>query len=206
MPGSAAAGTCRPLNDGGQVFGQINGPEDPEDYCFEVQLGAEQELRQIDNRHVGVFYNTGQPSFEITAKEASDAVGATAPTTLALTGANVVTLTVHHREGNPLANGAPFDYPVVGGSGWEGGFHTVEVAMSPAAPPPVVEEAPIPSCEVPVLQGRTLKAARRALLSAGCQLGPIRGRRHPGARIVKQYRPAYRVLPAGTEVGVKLAR
>jgi hypothetical protein len=187
------------------VFGQINGPGDPEDYCFEVTLGAEQELRQIDDRHVGAFYSTGQAGFEITAEEASDAVGASVPTTLTLTSANIVTLTVHHREGNPLANWASFHYPVVGGSGWEGGFHTTEVAMSPASPPPV-EEAPSPTCEVPILQGRTLKSARRALLAAGCQLGPIRGHRHLGARIVKQYRPAYKTLPAGTEVGVKLGR
>jgi len=40
----------------------------------------------------------------------------------------------------------------------------------------------------------------------GCVLGPVRDRRHPGARIAKQYRPAHKVLPAGTEVGVKLAR
>jgi hypothetical protein len=188
------------------VFGEINGPEDPEDYCFEVQLGEEQELRQIDDRHVGVFYSTGQAGSEITAEEASDVEGATVPTTLAMTGAKTVTLTVHHREGNPLANWAPFHYPVVAGSGWEGGFHTTEVAMSPATPAPAVGEALPPTCEVPVLQGRTVKSARRALLAAGCQLGPVRGRRHPGVRIVKQYRPAYKVLPAGTVVGVKLAR
>jgi hypothetical protein len=208
MTEGATAGSCPSLSDGGQRFGQISGPEDPEDYCFEVTLGEEQELRQIDDRHVQAFYSTGQPSFEITAEQASDVEGASVPTTLTMTGSNIVTLTVHHREGNPLANGAAFHYPVVGGSGWEGGFHTVEVKMSPPteqAPVPPVEP-PTPQCEVPVLQGRTVPAARRALLHAGCALGPIRGRRHSGARIVKQYRPAYKVLPAGTAVGVKLGR
>lgn len=191
------------------VFGQINGPEDPEEYCFEVTLGEEQELRQIDERHVQAFYSGGQPSFEITAEDATDAEGATVPTTLTMTGSKVVTLTVHHREGNPLAAWAPFHYPVVAGSGWEGGFHTVEVAMSPAAEQPVPApqaEGPVPACEVPGLRGRTVKAARRALLLAGCRLGPIRGRRRPGARIVKQYRPYGATLPGGTPVGVKLAR
>ena len=211
-PVRASAGTCRPLDDGGEVFGPINGPEDPEDYCFEVQLGEEQELRQIDDRHVEAFYSTGHPSFEIVAEEATDAVGTSVPTTLALTGADIVTLTVHHREGNPLAGGAPFDYPVVAGSGWEGGFHTTEVSMSPLpppappSPPPAGEEAPAPSCTVPRLQGRSLAAARTVLHAARCRLGPIRGRRTHGARVVKQYRPAGRVLPAGAEVGVELAR
>jgi hypothetical protein len=106
---------------------------------------------------------------------------------------------------------------VTPGAGWEGGFEAVQVqgppdeaelkAMAKAkAPTAPVEEPSPPTCEVPVLQGRTVKAARRALLAGGCELGPIRGRRHPGARIVKQYRPAYKVLPAGTAVGVKLAR
>lgn len=213
VPSGATAASCRPLNDGGQVFGQINGPEDPEDYCFEVQLGEEQELRQIDDRHVGAFYNTGQQGFVITAEEAADVEGASVPTTLALTERNVVTLTVHHREGNPLANGAPFHYPVVAGSGWEGGFQSVQIQgppdeaeLKPKPSPPPVEEVPSPTCEVPVLQGRTLGSARRALIAAGCQLGPVHGHRHRGARIVKQYRPAYKTLPAGTEVGVKLGR
>jgi hypothetical protein len=117
----------------------------------------------------------------------------------------VITLTVHHREGNPLAGGAPFHYPVVGGSGWEGGFHTVEVPMSPAPPSAQpVEEAPPPTCDVPALQGRTLKAARRALQDADCRLGPVHGERRRGARVVKQYRLYGAVLPVGTKVGVKL--
>ncbi|HEX5592147.1 MAG TPA: PASTA domain-containing protein [Solirubrobacterales bacterium] len=64
----------------------------------------------------------------------------------------------------------------------------------------------IPTCTVPFLQGQTLKAAREALRRSGCSLGPIRGHRTRGARIVKQYRPAGKTLPAGTEVGVKLGR
>jgi hypothetical protein len=206
MPGRAPADTCRSLNDGGEVFGQINGPEDPEDYCFEVQLGEEQELRQIDDRHVGAFYNTGQQGFVISAEEASDAVGANVPTTLALTGPNVVTLTVHHREGNPLASGASFDYPVVAGPGWEGGFHTSEVQMSPPELPPPAAAASEPACTVPDLNHKSLKGARRVLRSAGCALGPVHGDRRRGAKIVRQYRPIGKVLPAGTEVGVRLGR
>lgn len=203
LPAGALADTCRPLNEGGMIFGKINGPEDPEDYCFEVSLGGDQELRQIDSRHVGVFYGTGQQAVVITAEEASDAEGATVPTTLAETSWDQITLTVHHREGNPLAGGASFDYPVVAGSGWEGGFRTIEVPMSPASPPQPAEVPP-PQCLVPRLRGRSLSAARTALRRAHCNLGPIHGERSRAARIVKQYRPAGKTLPAGTEVGVKL--
>lgn len=215
LPAAASAAEPCPPFDGGMSFPDIQGPEDPEDYCFEVNLSEEQELVQVDDRTVQVVLSGGYPSFTITAQGASDAEGATVPTTLAKTARNIVTLTVHHREGNPGAGGAAFDYPVVDGPGWEGGFISEEIKGPPDEAelkqrmlPPVVpaEEAPVSTCEVPVLQGRTLKSARRALLRAGCDLGPVRGRRRRGARIVKQYRPAYRVLPAGTAVGVKLGR
>lgn len=209
-PTCATAETCRPLNAGGMVFSQINRPEDPEDYCYEVNLSEEEELRQIDERTVQVFQSGGFPSFTITATEASDAEGATVPTTLAKTGRNLVTLTVHHREGNPATGGAPFHYPVVDGAGWEGGFQPVVIQGPPdeselkSKPSPPVAEEPAPQCDVPALQGRTLRAARLALERADCRLGPVRGKRRRGARVAKQYRRYGAVLPAGTEVGVRL--
>lgn len=195
------------------IFGTINGPGDPEDYCFEVTLGERQELEQVDDRRVAVVYSNGFHAFDITAEEAHDAEGVTVPTTLAKTGENLITLTVHHREGNPLAGWASFHYPVVDGAGWEGGLQTHEVQGPPdeaelkamAQPPPAAEEPPAPLCEVPALQGRTLKTARRALARAECTLGPVHGERGRGAKVVKQYRRYGATLPAGTEVGVKLA-
>jgi hypothetical protein len=198
---------CPPF-DGLMAFPDIHSLEDPENYCWEVKLGEEEELRQIDETHAGVFYEDGHRAMLIEAPLAHDADGASVPTTLSVAEPTLVTLTVHHRAGNPAAGGAPFDYPVVQGVGWEGGFHTYEVQMPPpteqASPP--VAEPPAPTCTVPVLHGRTVKAARKALLLRGCTLGPVRGPRRLGARIVKQYRPAFTVLPAGTAVGVKLPR
>lgn len=214
LPGAAIAAEPCPPFDGAMSFPDIHGAEDPEEYCWEVQLWEGQELRQINSKEAEVFYESGHPAFGIKAMEAHDAIGTTVPTTLAVTAPNLITLTVHHRDGNPAAGGAPFDYPVTQGSGWEGGFQSVEIKgppdeaelkAKPSSPPPVEEVTP-PTCEVPVLQGRTLQSARRALIAAGCQLGPVRGHRHRGAKVVKQYRPAYKTLPAGTEVGVKLAR
>ena len=204
VPSVAAAEPCLGY-DGGMTFPEITGPEGPEDYCFEVTLSEEQELRQINDQTVQIFESGGFPSLTITAEKAHDADGTTVPTTLAKTGRNVVTLTVHHREGNPAAGGAPFDYPVTGGPGWEGGFQTVEVQMSPATEQTAAPQTPAPQCDVPALQGRTLKAARRALEHADCRLGPVHGRHRRGAKVVKQYRRYGAVLPAGTEVGVKLA-
>lgn len=208
-PSMAQAETCPPF-DGLMTFPMINGPEGPEDYCWEVQLYEGQELRQIDDRNAAVYYESGPQAFGIEANEAHDAEGATVPTTLAVTAPNLITLTVHHRAGNPAAGGAPFDYPISDGPGWEGGFQTVviqgppdESELKPKFSPPVAEE-PAPQCDVPALQGRTLKAARRALEHADCRLGPVRGKRSRGARVVKQYRRYGAVLPAGTEVGVKL--
>ena len=66
--------------------------------------------------------------------DAHDAVGKSVPTTLEVSPPNVVTLTVHHRAGNPAAGGAPFTYPIFEGSGWEGGFSTFEVTVPPSEP------------------------------------------------------------------------
>jgi len=194
------------------TFQAIQGPEGPEDYCWEVTLYEGQELRQVNETEAKVFYDSGHEAFSIKAMSAHDAIGTTVPTTLMVTDPNLIVLTVHHRAGNPAASGAPFDYPVVAGEGWEGGFQSVEVKgppdeseLKPKPTPPPAEEVPTPMCEVPALQGRTLRGARRALLRSGCALGPVRGKRSRGARVVKQYRGFGKVLPAGTVVGVKLA-
>lgn len=201
---------CHEYN-GVMSFPTIHGPEDPEDYCWEVQLFEGQELVEIDNRHAAVYYESGHIAFEIVAAPASDAEGATVPTTIAVTLPNLITLTVHHRAGNPAAGGAPFHYPVDYGAGWEGGFHTVQIPGPPdeaelrGVPAAAPEEASVPPCEVPNLRGRSLRAVRSALRGAHCELGPVRGDHRRGAKVVKQYRPAGKTLPAYTEVGVKLA-
>jgi hypothetical protein len=194
-----------PAYEGG-TFPAIRGSEDPEDYCREVKLGEGEELRQIDDTHAGVFWEDGTQAMLITAQLAHDAEGVSVPTTIAVTEPNALTLTVHHRAGNPAAGGAPFRYPVVAGSGWEGGFKTYSVVMPPPEVPSPAIEAPEPGCTVPFLQGRTLKAARRALRRADCRLGPVWGEGGRGAKVVRQYRPAGKTLPTGTAVGVKLAR
>jgi hypothetical protein len=199
LPGGAAAEPPPPYE--GATFPTIEGPEGPEEFSWEVHLGEEQELHFIDDRHIGVFFSTGEQSFSITAAEAHDAEGVAVPTTIAITGSNIVTLTVHHRAGNPAAAGAPFDYPVVPGAGWEGGFQTIHVVM-----PPTEQTAAAPQCTVPDLSGRSLRAARRMLNRSDCALGPIRGERSRGARVVRQYRAAGKSLPVGTEVGVKVLR
>jgi hypothetical protein len=205
VPGAAAAETC-PAFDGVMTFPAIHGPEDPEDYCWEVKLFEGQELRQMDETHAGVFY-TAPPehqAFGITAELAHDVVGTEVPTSLDVIQPNLIVLTVHHRAGNPAAGGAPFVYPVSSGVGWEGGFVTVIVHLLEESPPPVVEQAL--TCAVPGLRGISLKAARKKLRLAHCRLGPVHGERRRGAKVVRQYRRYGAVLPAGTEVGVKLRR
>lgn len=187
--------------DGPSGFPTIQGPEGPEEYEWQVNLGEEQELRAIDERNAGVFYSGGPKAFSIEAADAHDAEGVTVPTTISIIQPNIVILTVHHLAGNPAAGGAPFHYPVVAGPGWEGGFQTIHVSM-----PPTEQAPPAPQCTVPDLGDRTLRAARKMLNRAHCALGPIRGERSRGARVVRQYRAAGKSLPAGTEVGVKVLR
>lgn len=209
--GVAAAAEPPPPYDGLMSFSSIQGSDGPEEFSWAVKLYEGQELRAIDETHAAVYYTDSEHlAFQIEAAKAHAADGANVPTTLAVTQPNLITLTVHHRVGNPAAGGAPFDYPINAGAGWEGGFQSYEidgpplpVTSMPAVP--VVAEFPTPLCTVPDLTGRTLKASRRQLRRSHCKLGEVRGERSRGARVVRQFRKPGRELPAGTEVGVKLA-
>lgn len=195
---SGGLASAKSLDEGGMIFPAIQSPADPEEYSWEVTLEEGQELRDVDDQHAAVYFVEAElMAFTIDAVSAHDAEGATVPTTLAVTQPNIVTLTVHHRAGNPAAGGAPFDYPIVEGSGWEGGFHTSEAHVISGDPSP-------PTCTVPHLHGLSLRAVRRQLRLADCALGPVHGRRVHGAKVLRQYRPAGKSLPAGTRVGIKL--
>jgi hypothetical protein len=194
-----------PSFEGGYMFTTIHGPEDPEDYCWEVTLNDGQELQQVNDREVVVMSKSGAAAWVIVAAPAHDAEGASVPTTIAVIGEKEVTLTVHHRAGNPAAGGAAFRYPISAGQGWENGFATVTVQMPPAEPPPAAPVTVL-TCTVPNLVGKSPRASRRALRQANCAPGPVRGERRRGARVIRQYRPPGKILPAGSEVGVKLAR
>ncbi|HYH54236.1 MAG TPA: hypothetical protein VD761_08900 [Solirubrobacterales bacterium] len=206
-PASAVAEEIPPY-EGSMSFPAIQDPAGPEEFPWEVQLYEGQELRQIDDRRAAVYYTESEHlAFGIGPGAAHDVVGTDVPTTLTVTQPNVITLTVHHRAGNPARGGAPFDYPVNAGAGWEGGFVTYRVLMPPAEtsaplPPPVSVIAP--ACLVPNLGGKSLKASRRALRGSNCSLGPVRGERAKGAKVAKQYRQPGSSLPAGAVVGVKL--
>jgi hypothetical protein len=192
-----------PAYDGGMTFAQIAGPAGPEEYSWEVQLHDGQQLKQIDERSAEVF--EGEHSgFGIVAEPAHDAVGSTVPTTLNVSGTNVVTLTVHHRAGNPAAGGGSFVYPITAGRGWEGGFQTQYVDIPDEPRPDESGREAIPSCVVPGLKGMSLKADRWRLRQAGCRLGAVRGRRLRGAKVVRQDVKVGTVLVAGSEVSVKL--
>jgi len=204
----AATAVAEPLPPygGGMTFQSIQGPDGPEEYSWEVKLYEGQDLRQVDDRNAAVYYTESEHiAFSIQAVEAHDAIGTTVPTSLAVTQPNIITLTVRHRAGNPAAGGAPFDYPVSAGSGWEGGLqiHVVE-GPPPTVAPVSLYPMPVARCIVPDLVGLTLKASRRQLRRSNCGLGEVRGERLRGARVVKQFRKAGRSLPVGAQVGVKL--
>jgi hypothetical protein len=208
----AGASGAVPLYDGAMTFQSIQGSDGPEEFSWEVTLHEGQYLQQLDEAHAGVFYEDGHPAFSIEAVAAHAADGATVPTTLAVTQPNVITLTVHHRDGNPAAGGAPFDYPVVAGEGWEGGFQSVRIDGPPdeselAQPPIRRDQDPTPpTCVVPDLTNRTLRASRKSLHRAHCKLGRVRGERRREARVDEQYRQVGNVLPAWTAVDVRALR
>lgn len=206
----------------------ITGPESPESVSFRVELGPRQILRQVSPTEVQVLYTDGTESFVIEAEKDHDADGARVPTTLEMTGEDVITFTVHHRAGNPFAGGAPFDYPITAGEGWEGGpFQTVIIKGPPdetelremserermereiteASPAAVVEPPPVVTCKVPMLRGYSLRGAKNLLRAAHCGIGAVHlatGATAGKGKVVKQFHAAGAELAAGAPVPVKL--
>lgn len=205
-----AAAEPVPLYDGAMTFQSIQGPDGPEEFVWEVNLGPAQELRQVDDQHAAVYYTDPEEhlTFSITAEPAHDAEGATVPTTIAVTQPNLLTLVVHHRDGNPTAGGDPFEYPILSGAGWDGGIQSVRIEGPPdesqLAHPPIPEPLS-PRCTVPDLDGRTLRASRKILHRAHCKLGRVRGERSRVAHVAEQYRLVGRSLAAWTAVDVKVS-
>lgn len=203
---AGAAAEPLPLYDGAMTFPSIQEREGPEQFSWEVNLYEGQYLEQLDESHAGVFYESGHPAFSIEAIAAHAADGVTVPTTLAVTQPNFITLTVHHRAGNPNAGGASFDYPVIAGSGWEGGFQSYEIEGPPALEDPRSKQPQFqsePTCVVPDLSNRTLRASRKILHASHCRLGRVRGERNPAVHVVEQYRLVGKVLPVWTRIDVK---
>lgn len=175
-------------------------------------MSTGQKLVQIDDQHAAVKYESGVTAFQIEAEPAHDAIGAAVPTTIAVSEGDVVTLTVHHRAGNPAAGGVPFHYPILEGAGWEGGLQTTIIEGPPdeeqkrhafgAIQP---EQAPV-LCHVPKLRGRSMKDAQRALQASNCRLGKVHHRRGGGSSqvVVKQGMPAGTELLSGFRVWVAI--
>lgn len=195
-------------------FPAIREAGDPEEYSWKAILDPEQELRQIDDRHVAVVFKAEETMvFMIIAEEARDADGTAVPTSLALSGGDLLTLTVHHRVGNPVAGGAPFDYPISPGPPFEVGYSTVIVTgplqtQSREAREQAAEVASR-ACVVPALRGGSLRAAKRQLWNANCSIGKVAkraGATTRGGKVVAQGQRAGSVRPLGTEVSVTLGR
>jgi sugar lactone lactonase YvrE len=113
----------RPTFNGVMLFQSIRDASSPESYSWTVPLSGGETLKSIDPRDAEIDFEDGTEVMLITAEFAHDAIGKEVPTTLSVSDENVLTLTVAHR-------GSPFAYPVVAGSGWEGGFST-EIVTRP---------------------------------------------------------------------------
>lgn len=161
-----------PAFDGAMSFPAIREPSYPEDYSWEMHLGPGTELEAIDDQHAGIYFTYEHVlSYLVTAGEAHDATGATVPTSLVVSEGNVITLIVHHRDGNPAAGGASFVYPVLAGQGYEMQFSPVQITGPLAGPEKVAEAVEPESCIVPTLRGKTLRRSKVLLREADCKIG-----------------------------------
>jgi hypothetical protein len=221
----AGAATADPLPpfDGAMSFREIKGPSDPQDFSWQVILSKDQALEQLDDQTALVYYERDhEPAFTITAELAHDSLGTNVPTTLSVSEGDVITLTVHHRDGNPLASGMPFAYPILAGAGWEGGFQTVVVTGPPDEAElqalrelherearevaPHQEEAE-KTCIVPRLKGKSLKAAKTQLSLAHCRPGALiakHGKHLSSARVIREHPRSGAVLSPSSAVDLTL--
>lgn len=111
----------RPLYEGVLTFQDIRDATASEVFTWEVSLTDGQELKLLDPQHAAVYYKGGHLAFGIQAEPAHDAVGASVPTKLEVSGNDLLTLRVEHHAGSS------FVYPILSGMGWQGGFETTSV-------------------------------------------------------------------------------
>lgn len=162
-----------------------------------------QTLTQVDDQHAVIEFEDTHIMGQIWAEPAHDADGTSVPTSISISEESIVTETVHHRAGDPMTGGTPFDYPIMPGPGFTVGDSTVTVSFPTEPPPPRIRQ-----CDVPDLKGRSLKGSRRALLAAHCGIGSVHYRRDSGKHrtVVKQGALPGTLLPGGSSVWVVLGR
>lgn len=114
----------RPIYDGVMTFQNIRAGSAPEVYSWKVQLHENQELKEIDEQHAGVFYPDGTLALTVNTEIAHDATGKEVPTSLGVEGNNVLNLTVEHQNSG-------FVYPVTAGPTWQTGYETIIVPGPP---------------------------------------------------------------------------
>jgi hypothetical protein len=112
--GNEADSAVRPEFNGAQTFQEIRSSTSPEKYSWRVKLEGGETLRLANPQQAEVLFASGHLAYLITAEAASDATGATVPTSLEVSG-NILTLKVEFHSGN-------YVYPIVAGQGWEGGY------------------------------------------------------------------------------------
>ena len=114
----------RPLYDGLLTFKTIRDSGASESFVWNINLYPGQETKQIDAQHVEVDYAGGHIAFTVEAVAAHDAIGTSVATTLSVSNDNMLTLTVQHKA-------KPYVYPVVAGTGWEGGYFETTIPGPP---------------------------------------------------------------------------
>ena len=221
---SAASAETLPAYDGAPSFSPIESASDPEEYSWEVSLSDGQALRLLDEKNAEVYdVGSDQTTFTITAPFARDANAIDVPTSLAVSGGNVVTLVVHHRAGNPSDEGAPFAYPVTQGRAWivigggsiesaplEDSVEEIINSIVLASPAALAGTRPTGArrCRVPNLTGRSLAASRQRLGNTHCTFGRVsrrKGATNQAGKVVRQVPRAGVVTAPGASVDVVLA-
>jgi len=111
----------RPEFNGVQTFQAIRSKEASEEFSWEVDLSPGQELKQASDQHAEVVYEDGTTALLISAEQAHDVTGTAVKTSLHID-ENILTLRVHHRQGE-------YAYPIVAGQAFEMSYAVITISQ-----------------------------------------------------------------------------
>jgi hypothetical protein len=170
MPSLAAADESPPTYNGDMSF-RIDEASGPEEFTWRIEVGPRQTLEEISDQQALVLNQGGFTAVEIDAEKAHDVDGTSVPTSLRVTQPDQITLTVHHREGDPENGGAPFAYPILSGPGFEFGYRAAEILLPPSPPGSAVDGPP---------PAESVVAAMARKKACGAVVNPYPGTRYEG--------------------------
>ena len=169
--------------------------------CESVNSSNECKVTMSAVKEVTATFNLEQHQLKVTKNGSGSGTVTSSPTGIncgAECQANFEHGTSVTLAATPIGSGSSF-------AGWSGancsGTGSCTVPMN-AAQSVTATFSLTPHCVVPGLKGKTLKAAKKALLKADCKLGKVKGKKNPSAKVKTQKPKPGTVATVGSKVNI----